>query len=779
MGVAHGGQVVVSLATEELARDDGIEMVDLGEHRLKDLGQPERIYQVLHAGLEREFPPLRSLDRFTTNLPTQHTSFIGRDAELAALVEALDDARLVTLTGVGGVGKTRLALQLAAEMMPAFSDGVWLVELAPVGDPSAVPDAVATTLGLAPRPGVTLTSTIADALAGRHALLVLDNCEHLLDAAAELVAAILARPGPLKVVATSREGLRVADEHLWPVPSLRGRDGSGDDALALFVDRARAVDPGFESSGAGVIEAIDEVCRRLDGIPLAIELAAARTIAVSVPELRDRLDDRFRLLSGSRRGLERHQTLRHAVQWSYDLLDDDERSVLQGCSVFAGGHDLDAATAVAGADRHLDEYAVLDVLDALVRKSLVTADRSGGRTRYAMLETIRQYAHERLEDSGRLITTRLAHAHYFARRADEVLLWWDDERQADAYRWMEAELANLRVAFRTAVDADDLDAAASVATAAGPLCSFLAIYEPAVWADELVDAARAADHPRLQALCVAACHASGYGVVVDSTLDVRVETAIALAGDARYDPLPFGLAVGAVSDPMLRRGAIDVWIEFCQGEIGRLSTPPVFAQSLLVIALTQGGRGDEAATLSGDVVAAAEHHPNATALAVALMARGIAHFDRDPAVAMVAMHRAMELGRREHTGARTMTMHAAAFLAQFEADFGDERTALDLAERAILDYHAVGGLGLTEMPMLTVAQLLRARALDEPAAELTGYARQAEQSVLPTREVLRVQLEESLGTETYERCMQAGERMEPAEAVRFALAQIDQLRGLS
>src|SRR3954464_5326002 len=237
-----------------------------------------------------------------------------------------------------------------------------------VGGPDAVPDAVAGNVGLVPNPGRTMRASIAETLAGRQSLLILDNCEHVLDAAAELVEAILARPGPVKVLATSREGLRLDAERLWPVPSLGDRD-RGDDAVALFVDRARAVAPDFTLDQPDTAHAVSEICRRLDGIPLAIELAAARTIAMSAPDLRDRLDDRFRLLSGSRRGLERHQTLRHAVQWSYDLLDDAERTLLDRCAMFAGGFDLAAVAAVGGAGA-FDEYAVVDLLEALVRKSL-------------------------------------------------------------------------------------------------------------------------------------------------------------------------------------------------------------------------------------------------------------------------------------------------------------------------------------------------------------------------------------------------------------------------
>jgi len=769
MSVAHGGQVVVSAATQELARDGGVEMIDLGEHRLKDLGQPERIFQVVHADLEREFPPLRSLDTFTTNLPTQHTSFVGRNAELAAVKDAIADARLVTLTGVGGVGKTRLAVQAAAEVLAEFPDGVWLVELAAVGDPDAVPDAVATTVGLLPSAGTTVTATIAEALAGRRSLLVLDNCEHVLDAAAELVEAILARPGPMKILATSREGLQVADERLWPVPSLGGRSGGGDEASTLFVERARALSPDFDPDAPGAAEAVHEICRRLDGIPLAIELAAARTISMSVSEVRDRLDDRFRLLAGARRGLERHQTLRHAVQWSYDLLDDDERSVLHRGSVFAGGFDLDAAAAVA-ASHGLDEYAVLDVLDALVRKSLVTADRSSGRTRYGMLETIRQFAEEQLAADD-LEALRGVHARYYAARADEVFSWWDDERQAEAYAWLERELANLRVASRAAADADDLDAAASIATAATILGYYSGTLEPAVWAHDLVDAARAVDHPRLEALCAAAGYANVFGVDVAP----HVEVAIALAGDPRYVPLPFGVAGGSVGAALVLAGRAEEWVDFCVGEIARLTTSPVYAQTCLVVALVFADRGAEAAATADDVVAAAEGHPNATALVGALYAQGVALYDRDPARAMETMRRAMELGRHEHSGAHMLAIHATAALAQLEAGFGDPSAALDLTERSIRDYYALGDKSTGLGPMTVLAALLVSAGRYEPAAVLMGCV--AVNVFIPGAfDAVRARLEASLDPDEYERRFREGERMEYSAAVRYGLDQIEQLR---
>ncbi|HEY4333366.1 MAG TPA: adenylate/guanylate cyclase domain-containing protein, partial [Ilumatobacteraceae bacterium] len=362
MAVGHGGQILLSNSTAALV--SGVPLVDLGEHRLRDLSGVERLLQVRADGLRVEFPRLRTMDAVPGNLAMQATSFVGRDAEVKEVTELVRAHRLVTLTGVGGVGKTRLAVHVAAELVPEFPGGVWLVELAPVGDPGAVPDAVATALGIIPQPGASMIVSIAEALAGRHLLVVLDNCEHVLEAIADLVDAILARSTTVTVMATSREGLRVGAEHLWPVPSLGVRDGAGSAAVELFMERARAVVPDFALSNPADGDAVMEICRRLDGIALAIELAAARMVSMTPVEVLARLNDRFRLLSGSRRGLERHQTLRHAVQWSYDLLTPDEHAVLGSCAVFAGGFDVGAVSAVSAA---LDDYAMLDVLDSLVR----------------------------------------------------------------------------------------------------------------------------------------------------------------------------------------------------------------------------------------------------------------------------------------------------------------------------------------------------------------------------------------------------------------------------
>ena len=278
---------------------------------------------------------------------------------------------MVTLTGVGGVGKTRLALEVAARSANDYPDGVWVIELASVSDPAAVPEAVAAVLGIIQQAGMSVADSVAAALEGRSRLLLFDNCEHVLDAAADMIDAIFTHSQTVTVLTTSREGLRVADEYLWSVPSLDLEDGIDSSAAALFLERAEAIAHGPLFNQTNDAQAVVEICRQLDGIPLGIELAASRMQSMTATEVRDRLGDRFRLLVGSRRGLERHQTLRHAVQWSYDLLDDAEKSVLERCSVFAGGFDLKGAQAVTASD---DEFATLDLLDALVRKSLLVAE---------------------------------------------------------------------------------------------------------------------------------------------------------------------------------------------------------------------------------------------------------------------------------------------------------------------------------------------------------------------------------------------------------------------
>jgi predicted ATPase/DNA-binding SARP family transcriptional activator len=425
MSVAHGGQIVVSAATEEVLHDalpEKYGFIDLGEHRLRDLGRPEHLFQVAHPDLEREFAPLRTLDAFAhNNLPRQATTFVGREAEIASLSELVCRSSLVTLTGVGGVGKTRLALQVAAHAVGEFPDGAWWCEFAQVTDPEAVWETIAACLRVRPLPGRAFDESVLDYLAAKRLLLVLDNCEHLLDAIARQVDAIEHRCPDVSVLATSREGLGLAGEWIVAVSPLGvpAADADGDElwqaeAVCLFADRASTAKRDFALTDRNV-GAVGMLCRRLDGIPLAIELAAARARSLSPEDLVSRLDQRFTLLThGSRAALERHQTLRSTIDWSYDLLTPTERHAFDRLSVFAGGCDLRAAEAVLPGDE-LDALDVVDVLGQLVDKSLVVADDADGGVRYRLLETIRQYARERLDATGDPTALRRRHAdHYVA-----------------------------------------------------------------------------------------------------------------------------------------------------------------------------------------------------------------------------------------------------------------------------------------------------------------------------------------------------------------------------
>src|ERR1700756_4121022 len=602
MAAGHGGQILLAESTAGLL--GGVDLVDLGPRRLRDLLTPVGVFQVSAPGLRTDFPALRALDASPGNLRAATTSLIGRDSEVAELQAAVKAHRLVTLTGVGGVGKTRLASEVAAHLADEFPDGVWFFELAAVADPAAVPDAVAAVLGITQQPGKSVSESVAAALEGRVRLLVFDNCEHVRDAAADLIEAILAQSATVTIIATSREGLGIVDEQLWVVPSLGLGAGIESAAVDLFVERARSVASGFSMATPGEVDAVIEICRRLDGIPLAIELAASRLLSMTVAELRDRLDDRFRLLVGSRRGLERHQTLRHAVAWSYDHLDDAEKSLLARCSVFAGGFDLPAACAVADCG---DDLATLDLLDALVRKSLVVADRTSERTRFSMLETIRQFAEEQLVASGAATQARAAHARYFAGRETDILALWDSPRQREAYDWFTIELANLRTAFQWAADQGDLETAAAIAIYATFFGICVEQYEPVAWAEELIEPAREVDHPRLaQLYAVAAqCHASGR---VDDGVGY-LDASHQLAQRGGFDEVPYELQI-STGIVYSHAGQSDRWADLCRHAIAAGGGTLTITRACLVFALYFLGEGDEAMVASEGLLAAAEAAQN-------------------------------------------------------------------------------------------------------------------------------------------------------------------------
>ncbi len=470
MSAAHGGQVLVSGSTVQLLSDDW-NLLDLGRHRLRDLSQPERVWQLNADGLRIDFPPIRSVDHLPGNLPRVLTSFVGRERLVASLLSDVADHQIVTLTGVGGVGKTRVALELAAAVQPQFADGAWFVDLAPVGDPADVVSTAAATFGMTSAPGTPLLERLGDFASGREMLVICDNCEHVSRAAAQLVNVLATASRRNRVVVTSREGVGVPGEQLRLVPSL-GASSDEDEAIELFVDRSRAagVDLGGDTQS---LQIVLELCRRLDGVPLAIELAAARSSALSPAEMLERLEQRFRLLTG-RRGpaIERHQTLRAAVDWSHDLLSPSEQVTFRRLAPFSGGFTLAAAEQVAGID-DVDELDVIDDVTALVDKSLVMVERAGATTRYRMLESIRQYAAERLGESDESARVRRAHGEWLAGVLPEMCDALAGPDELGAVPEFQVEVDNLRSAVAFAAAAGDGDLTARlVAPLAKPVFRF-------------------------------------------------------------------------------------------------------------------------------------------------------------------------------------------------------------------------------------------------------------------------------------------------------------------
>lgn len=767
MAAGHGGQVLVADSTAALLK--GVDLINLGSRWLRDVPDPITVFQLRSPDLQAEFPPLKTLPLNQGNLRPQTSSFIGRGSAVVELEAAVRTHRLVTLTGVGGVGKTRLALEIASQLSNEFPDGVWVFELAAVVDAAAVPDAVAAVLGITQQPGKSVTDSIADALEGRNRLLVFDNCEHVLDAVADLLDAILGRSATLTILATSREGVGVADEQLWPVRAL-----DIEAAVDLFVERARRVAPAFAIDDPA---AVAQICERLDGIPLAIELAASRVSSMGVEEIGRRLEHRFRFLTGSRRGAERHQTLRQAVAWSYDLLDTSAKALLERCSVFCGGFDLESACAVAGLDE--DDYTVLDQLDALVRKSLLVADRSGSGTRFSMLETIRQFAHDRLVEHGAEAETHGAHARLFAGCEEKVVAVWDSPRQRDAYTWFETEFANLRAAFRWSADNGDLDTTIAVACCAGFFGTWLELYEPVAWVEEVLETARAAGHRRLPQLYVAAaqCYAAGRTDDAARYLDASFDT-VELAD---FDAVPFGsqISTGFVYSAA---GQPQRWVDACRRVIDNPAEVQLVARASLAMAL-RVTHSDESAAAAEGLLAAAESADNPNRAAYALLAYGLAHGDTSPAAAHDAWGRAFTIA--QNSGNRQMESALAAMLCTMAATAdhlplgvskNGSLNAIDYLTVAIRRYHDAGSITLLYFPLGMLAVIFDNLGEYEQAAIVSGFAVNTATALPPKILATVTHLRAVLGDQMYESFAGTGERMTPAEMVTYAFDQIDLAR---
>jgi predicted ATPase/class 3 adenylate cyclase len=778
MSVAHGGQVVVSLATEELARDDLADEVtlrDLGDHRLRDLARAERIFQVCAHDLPADFEPLRSLDAFEGNLPAQVTSFLGRDHELGAVADALRESRLVTLTGVGGVGKTRLALQVAADLLPHFADGAWFCELAPATDDDALTQVIAATLRVAPRPGGTLESAIVDFLRAKRALVVLDNCEHLLDPVARLADQVLQACPDVRMLATSREALAIAGEQIRPVRSLRPVD-----ARELFVARAEALMPAF-APDQPASTAIEEICHRLDGIPLAIELAAARVGTMSPVEIAALLDERFRLLTGGRRtAVERHQTLRATVDWSFSLLDERSRQVFERLGVFAGSFDGSAAAAVA-ATEGIDEWDVREALAGLVRQSLVNADANvEGVTRYSMLETLRQYAVERLDAAQASDRWRLRHAEHYARVAESIGPMLLRAEELEARRQLREDLDNLRAAFNWAIERDRDEESELAVVIAGELAVETAMHVASGigwWALRSAERAQRSSpdlrHSVLSAAAYAAIQLAGdhergeelardalrEGVPADSRVMLLAHTALAMVlvytGRAEESFITMSEAIELVEDVPLGKYYASIGYS-------------VRAAGLLAAGEDVQGRSDAEEALR---IAREIRHPSS--LALALFFVGWAESERDPERAAAAFEESIVLSRAgANDGALGATL---ARLAGLRAQAGDVAGACAALRESVAWSHAVGDQANLTAALWELVGLLEHAGRPVAADELTGAL---QEGVLgrfigwhPDSEVAHA----TADSETRAAARARGARLTYEEVLELTLTSLDEL----
>ena len=694
MGIAHGGQIVVSLATEELVEDGAVELVDLGEHRLRDVARPEHVFQVVHPGLAREFPRLLSLDAFAGNLPTQVTSFVGRDDDVARVATSLDDASLVTLTGTGGVGKTRLAVQVAAEVVAGFADGAWLCELAAVDDGDAMAQVISATIGCRPRPGLTLADSIVEFVKVRELLLVLDNCEHLLDEAGEFADAVVRSCPTVRVLATSREALDVAGERVVrvrslpaPASSTRGDDLIDSAAVRLFADRA--LDAGADGKWDDKQwQAVGEICRRVDGIPLAIELAAARTTSMSPIEIAALLDERFRILTGKRRGrVERHQTLRATVEWSYQLLAQDERVVFDRLGVFAGTFDVAAAIAVAGGD-DLDGWEVTEGVSSLVAKSMLVPEAGPeGATRFGLLETLRQFAREKLDEYGDTDRWRRALAEHYVTVAHEVGLGLVGTDHAFWMTRLRTELDNIRAAVSWGLEREETheqQLALQILAGTGQTGAYPDLGLGAL-ALAAVDVAESAP-PELRApILTLAAHGQWN--------EGRTERARALVHEALADGVvaasvdpfaPYGAAVVFEMDAGNHVRAIEIADE-ARVLVDTVDNPWSQAVCLGAIATFEAmaGQLEHARTDSERALGLARTLQNIDAIARSLLGRSWALQRDDPTAALDALEEYLDLYRRfgVNPGGATSALSLAGGL---RARLGDDTGALELLHDAVV-----------------------------------------------------------------------------------------------
>jgi predicted ATPase/class 3 adenylate cyclase len=716
IATAHGGQVILSAAAADLIADDlpaGFTLEHLGEHRLKDLETAERIYQLAAPGLRRQFPPLRSLELHPNNLPLMLTSFVGREAEVNALAAALGEAHLVTLAGPGGVGKTRLALQVGAEASQMHEDGVWFVDFSAVRDAEGVAGEVAGALNLTLDPAGPPAASIVAALRNKRLLLILDCCEHVLPAVAALTAAILSAAPGVRILATTRQALEIGGERVFSLGTL-------DEAssVQLFADRARAAKSSFTLTEKNAAD-VAKICKRLDGIALAIELAAPKIVVLSPAQLLEKLGERFRLLAhGNRSALPRQQTLRALIDWSYDMLDERERTLFRRLAIFAGGWSLAAASAVC-ADDTLGEWDVFELLSTLVSKSLVAVDGEDEGRRYRMLDSIRDYAAEKLAESGEAPAIGERHAAFFA----EAVVAAAPLIDSDEHGWRDRLLPDVDNVLATLHRS--LEGAAQTRHGLALLAAFelapnlIVAQEAARWfeigarlldgVDDTTAAAVLSNRGRIQWIC------GEPTAERRKTLDAALARARA-AGDP--DAIAYALALSASCSS--NAGRLDEAEQLAAEAVAMSErvTPRRTRYAIRIRAVNDLQRGETARAREGFTALTQLERPGSEALAGALLNLAEVEF------AVGNVEAALDAGRR----AKAIYERTSPIgLALVSSNMGGYALALDRLDEAAailreaLTLNVAGGSRWSTSTLEHHALLAALRGKDEPAARLMGF----------------------------------------------------------
>jgi len=691
---------------------------------------------------------------------------LGRDDLLEEVCGLVLDHRLVVLSGPGGVGKTRLALEAAPQLVDAFTDGVWLIDLSSVTDAASVPEAMATALGVVRQGEVSAVDAVADAAAGRRLLLVVDNCEHLAPAVTAAVCTILDRSATPKVLATSRESLWISGEQRVSVAPL-ATGGPGSPATTLFVERARAVRRDFAADDPATAEAVAEICRTLDGLPLAIELAAARMTSMTAPELRDLLAHRFELLTGAKHRPDRQRTLERTVAWSYDLLAEPERRVLLAAAVFLGGFHRDDLAAVLG---DADPVDALTQLGSLVNKSLVVADAVGPTTRYRLLETIRHFAEARLTERAELEALRDRHAAHFANAARTRWAHWNGPEWRETCDWLLVELANLRAAFRWSSARGQIDVATDVAAHSALMGVSVHLFETVEWAEALLDDASHAGVTRLPRLYTAAGYACFAGRAPEAVDHAHTATLLEL--ESGRDPCEPGLATFVEALASVYSGDLARYVELAGRVAAAPSPAPAYGLPAYVDGLQASGCIDEAVALADDAVAAALEVGSPFWIAYALWTVGVTFAHVDPERARLAWDE----------GVAVVHEHRVEFFEGFiardagrlRATGGDVEASLPLLVVAIESFQRAGNVAQLIITVASIPVVLEQVGAVVPAATLLAAIRREPASAhhVPMLDELDRRLDEQLDAEQRQECRTRGADLDLSGAATYAREQL-------